>query len=514
MKKQICSLRILAVIALFVVSFSLNAQTGENPKQKTKPQGSSQPTQPQPPIQMPQPIMVPGPIFYPPSMPQNNMGVAPAKTQAEIAQENRENARIEVIKELYQLNADIQNFEITDVTKPFHVKGTKGFKIQFPEFAFVDEDGNPVMGEVQIKMTEYTSFSEFAAAGLSTMTTNGEILETGGMINLEAQSGGKKIKLADGKQIKITVPNVDPNKDFQTYYGSGTDQIKWSTTPQQNDPKTDTEPYDGYTIKMLKPSGHVHGDNIAMTFYKNQQALDEYVNASLKVSNDVKKKILKDGIPFVYSIEFNALGKIKSVAPKNRELTDKTLISSMNTQIVSLLKNAPAFDMTEGGLMAGKPYDIIFATTKNYTGNQVKFSAPLAFPVNAKSENKVDEKPTDKNVQEFTMNSTTLQKINCDRLSGYASTDTATFHFDRADAMIYIVIKDMRAMISPNGANGDYYMTKIPAGTPVRYVAVVYDDEGNVHISTNNTNFTKGKVEFIDRIPFSSITLRQALEGQ
>ncbi len=525
MKKQVRFVQRIAVVAFAFVSTAAFAQTGENPKPNNRPRGGTQtntPPPPPPPPVPPQqnnprpvmipPVLIPGGVMNQPGMPQGNMQTGPVKTPEQIARENKDAAKNQILREISVLNADIQTFEINDITKPFQVKGAKGFIVHFPEFAFVDEEGNTVLGEVQIKLTEYTSLSEFAAAGLSTMTTDGDILETGGMINIDAKSGDKNIKLAKGKEISITVPNADPNKGFQTFYGSGIEQVKWSTNPNQSNADTDTMPFEGYTIKMLKPNGHAHGDNFTMAFYKNDESLESYVNSQLKVSKDVQKKILKSGIPFVYTIEFNALGKIKSVAPKNRELTDKSIISPLNSQIISILKNAPAFAMTEGNLMAGKPYDLIFATVKNYTGKQVVIAPPLSFPAN-KNNNAVNENPSENNVNEFTMKSSSLQKINCDRFSGYNAKDTSFFHFDRADALVYIVVRDMRAMISPSGANGDYMMTKIPPGTPVRYVAVIYDDMGNVSISAKEALFKQENVTFDTRLPFSSFNLKAALEA-
>ena len=232
----------------------------------------------------------------------------------------------------------------------------------------------------------------------------------------------------------------------------------------------------------------------------------------MKIKQDIKSKILKAGIPFVYTIEFNAFGKIKSVVPKNMALTDKSLISPLNSKIMGILKDAPAFAMTEGNLVSNKPYDIVFATSKNYTGNEVNVVPTLQFPV--KQNENVNTNPNENNVNEFTLHSSGLTKINADRLSGYNSTDTATFKFERADALVYIILKDMKSMISPSGANGYYSMTKIPANTEVRYVAVVYDDKGGVHIESKDTKFKSGKVTFDNNIPFNSQNLKQALEAQ
>lgn len=514
MKLQITKRGLWMTAILLTGISALSAQTGENPTPTKTPQKTNPAPPPPPPPPVLRPVFIPPvqpPVYTPQgNNPQNIPGIQ--KTPEQIARENRDMALNHVVQEMLKLSAETQTFSIKDVSKPFDFTGAKGFKIQFPEFAFVDDEGNPVLGEVTVNLTEYTSLSEFAAAGLTTMTTDGEILETGGMVNLEAKSGDKKLQLGKGKEVSITVPDVDQSKGFQVFYGSGSEQVKWSTTFNQNqNSDSEDQPFDGYTIKMLKPAGFAYGDKYNMAFYKNDEAVETYVNSKLKIPADVKKKILKVGIPFVYTIEFNALGKVKSVLPKNRELTDKSLISPVQNQIISILKDAPAFAMTEGGLVSGKPYDLIFATAKNYTGTVKTPAVPLAFPQIQKAAN--ENNPSERNVNEFTMKSSGLTKINCDRFSGLNSHDTASFHFNRADALVYVVLKDMRSFITPNGANGNYSISKIPANTNVRYVAVVYDDQGGVHISSKDATFKQGEVTFDNAIPFSAENLKTALEA-
>lgn len=507
---------IYILLAIAGISMSATAQNRENPRKSENPrktQSTSTQTTQQPqrvPVRVVRPpvYIPPAPVYYPNYG--NNPVVETYQNTEEFekmrGQENIRRAEQSFLRDMFQVSSDIQTFSPEDVTRPFEIKGQKGFVIQFPEFAFVDQSGNIVTGDVEINLSEFTTFGDMAASGYSTMTTDGQILETAGMINLEAKSGNNKLLLAPGKEITITVPGAATDRDFRVFYGVGPAPIKWTVNPvEAAQSNSQEESFDGYTIKMLKPTFYSHGSSGDMYAFKNGKSLHDYVNSNLKVPQELRNNILKAGIPFVYTIEFNNMGRIKSVTAKNRDLTDKSLIAPLNKQIEKILKEAPAMAMTEGNLSANKPYDIIFATDKNYTG--LKRPMPtLGFPA---SENAA---ASESSVNEFTMKSSTLSKINCDRFSGMNGRDTAKFEFDRADAMVYIVVKNMRALVNPVGQMGKYKMTGIPTGTPVRYVAVIYDDNGNVTMTHVDTNFKNEKVVFPPAIPFNAMILKNTLD--
>lgn len=463
----------------------------------------------------PQPYMYPYPIYQ--NYPDNgdNNTVSEAEIKRIMAARKRAAAEVELKKALYEFKSPEQAFDISDVSKAFDIVGEKGFRVSFPELAFVDDEGNPVLGEVEIHLTEYTDFSEMAEAGLTTMTTDGSLLETGGMINLEAMSGEKKLKLASGKTVDITVPSLKDKSGFQTFYGVGSDVVTWSVNPQQNNESSDDKKFDGYTIKMLKSTQSVAGKQVSLVIFRNWKPLEDYVNENLKVSDAVRSKIMKDGIPFLYTIEFNMMGKVKEVRAKYPEYAKNSLIAELQGKIKSILLDAPPVTLNEGNLESGRTYDIMFATAKNYI-EPGPFNVVISSPLDPKGENKAgasetNANPNSENVDEFVMGSSELSKINCDRFSGSGSKDTQTFHFERADAKVYVVFKDQRSFIQPTGANGHYILTKVPSGSNVRYVAVVYGDDGSIRMGVKESSTTTETVNFGELGEFSAEGLKKVL---
>ncbi len=289
--------------------------------------------------------------------------------------------------------------------------------------------------------------------------------------------------------------------------------VTWSTDPSQQNADTATRQFDGYTIKMLKSTQVINGKNANFVIFRNWKPLDEYVNENLKVPADVRSQILKDGIPFVYTLEFNSMGKIKSVKPKYPEYSKNSLIAEIQGKLKALLLDAPPLALNDGNLDNGRTYDILFATAKNYTTPMPVFiTSPIANnekpPVSASETN---ANPNAQNVNEFTMNSSQLTKINCDRFSGSNSKDTQLFVFDRADAIVYVIFKDQRSFIQPTGANGNYMLTKVPASSNVRYVAVVYGDDGSVKMGVKDAIIESGNVVFTEYSEFNAEALKTAV---
>lgn len=85
------------------------------------------------------------------------------------------------------------------------VEGPAGTTALIPADAFVFEDGSPVTGTVEIKMTEVTRKQDLLLGHLPTIS-NGKMLVSGGVVNLEAYSEGKALRMGPGKAVFIQFP--------------------------------------------------------------------------------------------------------------------------------------------------------------------------------------------------------------------------------------------------------------------------------------------------------------------
>jgi hypothetical protein len=133
-----------------------------------------------------------------------------------------------------RLNKKASHFVITN-SRDTVIKCKEGTSLFIPANAFLNAiTQSPVVGEVKISVKEFYKISDMLIAGLTT-TSDNQLLETGGMINIEAvaKENNDSCILKPGKNIVIGMPNSDAtNADgMQLFNGvHGHTHINW--TPQ------------------------------------------------------------------------------------------------------------------------------------------------------------------------------------------------------------------------------------------------------------------------------------------
>ncbi|WP_299767609.1 hypothetical protein [uncultured Dokdonia sp.] len=102
-------------------------------------------------------------------------------------------------------------------------EGTK-LRVKANSFIYLGTD-QLATGTIKLEVTEYYQVSDILLANLTT-TSNDQLLETGGMLFLEARSGEQVLEL--DKDIAIEIPTENKKDDMQLFIGQETEQgINW-----------------------------------------------------------------------------------------------------------------------------------------------------------------------------------------------------------------------------------------------------------------------------------------------
>lgn len=117
----------------------------------------------------------------------------------------------------------IQIFEI-NISKRQIVKGIHGTIVSFPMNCF-----GVTHGKVKIELIECYSIQEMLLNGISTETTDGKLLESDGMIYLNAfNEKGDKLLIKNGK-VNILMPTKKRKEDIQIFEGvENSNKIIWN----------------------------------------------------------------------------------------------------------------------------------------------------------------------------------------------------------------------------------------------------------------------------------------------
>ncbi len=115
-----------------------------------------------------------------------------------------------------RLSANTDQITTIDQYREETITAAKGTIVVVPANAFVFEDGTSPKGKVEVIIHEAYDPAAFIMHNLTT-TSNGQILQTGGMVSITAQSEGKALRLAEGMELTVAIPNggnFDPNMEL------------------------------------------------------------------------------------------------------------------------------------------------------------------------------------------------------------------------------------------------------------------------------------------------------------
>ncbi len=116
-----------------------------------------------------------------------------------------------------RINLDKEVFQV-DAKKTTILHSKNNIVLAVPSNAFVDADGNIVEGDIDVEVQEALKPMDILKSGLSTISGD-EVLETGGMFNIEASQHGLRLFLARDAKIIVDVPTDSVDPAMQHYYG-------------------------------------------------------------------------------------------------------------------------------------------------------------------------------------------------------------------------------------------------------------------------------------------------------
>lgn len=109
-------------------------------------------------------------------------------------------------------------FYTVEVDDPAVVAGNEGTRIVILNGSLLDESGLAVTGSVEVELSEAYSLSDMLLSNLTTMS-NGQLLETDGMIYINFRKDGKELRINPDQPIYIEMPTNKKKEGMQVYTG-------------------------------------------------------------------------------------------------------------------------------------------------------------------------------------------------------------------------------------------------------------------------------------------------------
>ena len=325
-----------------------------------------------------------------------------------------------------------------DAQKDVELKFEEGTIISIPANTFIDsKTQKKITGTIEFKVTEYYKLSDILLADLSTKSDD-KLLETGGMLYIEARKNGSKLKMKPQKEIKITFNNSGKD-NMQLFKGVKADDnsVNWVLEDE-----IETEPViDELTGRIEKENSESVIQDIGFIAENYSEAIiamqfiDEvpiYPNCENE-NNEERKKCMKDEIEKVVSRKFNTkiaeeLGLTGQIVIRTSFEIDKEgnigkieVRASHNQLAEEAIRVIELLPKLKPGRYKGEAVDVMYylpiyiqlegETINRLESVTLKSDKKLQKEIEAKSISDI----SNSELERYTFSTTNLGWINCDR---------------------------------------------------------------------------------------------------
>ncbi len=233
-----------------------------------------------------------------------------------------------------------ENFTF-DATQLQNLTTNYGSTISIMPYSLVDENGTPYTGSVKLSVLEIHEPGDMILANLTTNTPNGEILESGGMLLIEAlDDQNNPLQVADSQFFRINIP------------------AGGQANPEMRG-------WEGDTSKIYTVSGRDYQNNLV--------SMNSYVDPGVNWNIDPGSQVISAGNQYLLTLdsigEWVNVDALKSYTQPRTTFfgyldvyNDSTLKSYMSVQPSML------FFKPNGSNSLIKLYNVILSSPSQYSG--------------------------------------------------------------------------------------------------------------------------------------------------
>lgn len=168
------------------------------------------------------------------------------------------------------------------------LEGEKGTIIHIKKNTLTHANGDSVRGEVKVELTEFYSVLDFYSTNLTTVS-NGEVIESGGMVLLKATAAGQPLKIREGEYLDIDFPEVTAS-GYQTFYGDSLADGSMNWIPEQQkvvDKSIEDKPLNTASDLVMVNWKYKKGENEYLLY---DRVTKEYMADSTSIATYMKKQ--------------------------------------------------------------------------------------------------------------------------------------------------------------------------------------------------------------------------------
>ncbi len=350
--------------------------------------------------------------------------------------------------------------------------GSLGTRLFIEKGIFQFENGQAVDGKVKIDLIEVYNKSDMVLGGLLTVS-DGKVLETAGMVHIEAFSNGKKLQIGKDKQIIVHFPRGKAQKGepikMDLFYAN-----KASTNEVVSDWKIDT-------VSLVKKVFTLFGwgyvwpnatynpnfyyrakDYVDTGYYWNNLDLFlnkyKFSNATIHELDDTRK----------YAYILFTLDKNGKITKPSIDYKYSKISQEAGNEILQFVNTLPEFvpckDKQGNNIELKGSMDIMGGVVVPIYRNHEEYMKSFDKKY-ARFEKSPIKNMNDAELEFYVFSVTKLGWINCDRFLN--TKDTVNFIVEtpyNADTQLKLIFKDINGVMKAENKDGKYCFFRVPKG--------------------------------------------------
>ncbi|MDO5970049.1 hypothetical protein Q4Q35_09530 [Flavivirga aquimarina] len=397
------------------------------------------------------------------------------------------------------LSATTENFEI-QANQESVLKGKKGTSIYIPANTFQFTDGTEPKEPITIKIKECFSLTDMIFENLHTISGD-KILETNGMIYLNAEVNGKKLSIKKGKAFAVGFPKNELDKEMDLFYEFKlNDRVKtWvpdykffeTISLEESVAEIDSLGLIGddigyeieYPIEMtddLYEYGFWSSGSTA-TFFElklkdSDQTILDYIENPSNIDSIIAHKFYKNNWTAGFDFYINKKGIMYNFRPESH--SERKQNNEALKIVKEFLKSAPAFDIQSYKEEVRTNWDYYLSVSGTRSINWDRFKQKFRNQYSNLTDKAIQK--IDPNALEYYMFSATeMGWINCDRfwdIEDSEKTDFIVKTNNPTETKIRIIFKDIKSIMTGTYENGVLVFKNIPKGKEIKIIGISYSN--------------------------------------
>jgi hypothetical protein len=391
------------------------------------------------------------------------------------------------------LRAQTETYQINP-TKDTLITCPKGTVVFLPANSLELPNGKSPTNSIELKIKECYEVSEFIGDHLTTVTTDGAILESGGMVNISASSNGDELKMKKGSEFAVYFPKKTAANDMQLFYGNqgvngmvnwnldsvATDFQNSSSMISQDRMKSKNESIEG-VVYNSKPLFYMYNGKESeilndWKFKESKENFMDYFFQNFSVSKDIYEAVKANNLQIRVTFDLDKSGNLNDIFYK------ETGIQELDSSVLDFFNTLPMLDISSiRRHRKSKQYQMVIGPYFNGSReNQLEFVVKNIEEKYASFKDQAISQIDQSELNYYVLAASSFGWINCDRFyqSPEKKLDYVVNVKDKiGDMKIVIVFKEMNSIMQGYQQNGQTKFAKIPINQSIKIIGISYENE-------------------------------------